>query len=84
MSERRTAGGSRRVIVMSGPLPPRIGGMASVLAALEDSSLAERFDLRFFDTGKTTPPGRPLWLGFDAGAVQLLVEWARECPVSTR
>jgi glycosyltransferase involved in cell wall biosynthesis len=76
MSERRTAGGSRRVIVMSGPLPPRIGGMASVLAALEDSSLAERFDLRFFDTGKTTPPGRPLWLGV-ATRLRLMAAWWR-------
>ena len=76
MSERRTAGGSRRVVVLSGPLPPRIGGMASVLSALGASSLAERFDLRFFDTGKTTPPGRPLWLGV-VTRLRLMAAWWR-------
>jgi glycosyltransferase involved in cell wall biosynthesis len=76
MSERRTASGPRRVVVMSGPLPPKIGGMASVLAALADSSLAERVDLRLFETGKTTPPGRPLWLGV-ATRLSLMAAWWR-------
>jgi glycosyltransferase involved in cell wall biosynthesis len=76
MFERRTASGPRRVVVMSGPLPPKIGGMASVLAALEESTLAERFDLRFFETGKTTPPGRPLWLGV-ATRLRLMAAWWR-------
>jgi glycosyltransferase involved in cell wall biosynthesis len=59
---------------MSGPLPPAVGGMASVLAALGSSSLAHHVDLRLFETGKTTPPGRPLWQGV-AARMQLMAEW---------
>lgn len=50
-------------VVMSGPLPPAIGGMASVLGALGQSELAQRTDLALFDTGKKTREGRSLWEG---------------------
>lgn len=56
-------GMKRRIVHMTGPLPPAVGGMASVLGALEASSLPKRVDLRLFNTGKTTPEGRSLWQG---------------------
>jgi glycosyltransferase involved in cell wall biosynthesis len=63
-------------VVMTGPLPPAVGGMASVLAALQASSLAQRVELRLFETGKTTPPGRPLWQGVTA-RLGLMRDWWR-------
>ena len=61
-------------VVMSGPLPPAVGGMASVLEALAASSLASRVELRLFETGKTTPAGRPFWQGV-AARLQLMRAW---------
>lgn len=61
-------------VVMAGPLPPAVGGMASVLAALGASSLAGRVELKFFETGKTTPAGRPLWQGITA-RLSLMARW---------
>lgn len=57
---------SQAAVVMAGPLPPAIGGMASVIGALSTSSLASRVDLRLFETGKRTPQGRTLWQGVRA------------------
>jgi len=51
---------------MSGPLPPAIGGMASVLGALSESSLATQTDLTLFDTGKKTKPNRSMFEGIQA------------------
>lgn len=48
-------------VIMAGPLPPAVGGMASVIGALAQSSLAQRVELQLFETGKTTPQGRTLW-----------------------
>ncbi|OIP15666.1 MAG: hypothetical protein AUK51_13085 [Comamonadaceae bacterium CG2_30_59_20] len=48
---------------MAGPLPPAVGGMASVIGALSASSLAQKVDLQLFQTGKTTPEGRTVWQG---------------------
>lgn len=62
------------MIVMSGPLPPAVGGMASVLAALQGSSLAQRVQLQLFETGKVTPPGRRLWEGV-ATRLRLMHRW---------
>ncbi len=59
---------------MSGPLPPAIGGMASVIGALGQSLLATRTDLRLFDTGKKTSEGRSLWQGLGA-RFTLMGEW---------
>ncbi len=67
---------NRTRIVMAGPLPPAVGGMASVLAALGASSLPRQVDLRLFETGKTTPPGRPLWQGV-ATRLRLMADWWR-------
>lgn len=64
-------------MIMAGPLPPAVGGMASVLGALAASSLARRADLRLFETGKTTPSGRPLWQGVRA-RVALMADWWRQ------
>jgi glycosyltransferase involved in cell wall biosynthesis len=65
------------MVIMSGPLPPAVGGMASVLGALRDSSLSRRLDLRLFETGKTTPEGRPLWQGI-ASRLDLISRWWRQ------
>jgi glycosyltransferase involved in cell wall biosynthesis len=64
------------MVVMAGPLPPTVGGMASVLGALAASTLAQRVDLRLFETGKTTPPGRPLVVGI-AARLRLMRDWWR-------
>jgi glycosyltransferase involved in cell wall biosynthesis len=61
-------------VIMSGPLPPAVGGMASVIGALRDSSLSSRVDLCLFETGKTTPENRPLWQGI-ATRLALLRRW---------
>ena len=58
----------RQAVVMAGPLPPAIGGMASVIGALCASSLVRCVDLRLFETGKTTPEGRSLWRAVRARA----------------
>jgi glycosyltransferase involved in cell wall biosynthesis len=65
---------TRPTVVMSGPLPPAVGGMASVLAALGASTLPGRVDLRLFETGKTTPAGRPWWQGVGA-RLRLMADW---------
>ena len=66
----------QRVVIMAGPLPPAVGGMASVIAALQGSSLSQRVDLRLFQTGKTTPEGRSLGRGVQA-RLQLMWRWWR-------
>jgi glycosyltransferase involved in cell wall biosynthesis len=50
--------------------------MASVLAALGASTLPGQVELRLFETGKTTPPGRPLWQGI-AARLRLMADWWR-------
>lgn len=67
---------SATCVVMAGPLPPAVGGMASVLEALAASSLASQVELRLFETGKTTAPGRPFWQGV-AARLQLMSAWWR-------
>lgn len=51
-------------ILMAGPLPPAVGGMATVIEDIGRSSLARQVDLVLFDTAKQTPPGRTLWQAF--------------------
>ena len=65
---------SKRIVIMAGPLPPMVGGMASVISALHASSLSQKVDLRLFQTGKTTPEGRSLWQGLKA-RVGLMWRW---------
>ncbi len=48
--------------------------MASVLDALKASTLSRRAKLDFFETGKTTPQGRPLWLGVIT-RLKLMARW---------
>ncbi len=47
-------------VVMAGPLPPAIGGMATVIDDISRTSLAREVELILFDTGKQTPAGRSL------------------------
>ncbi|WP_169805865.1 glycosyltransferase family 4 protein [Azohydromonas lata] len=61
-------------IVMTGPLPPAVGGMTSVIMALKASSLSQHADIELFETGKVTPEGRPLWLGIKT-RLHLMVRW---------
>ena len=61
-------------VVMSGPLPPAIGGMASVIGALSQSELAQRTDLALFNTGKQTSANRSLWEGVRA-RLTLMAAW---------
>lgn len=51
---------TRRRIVMAGPLPPAVGGMATVIDDISRSSLAQQVELVLFGTTKKTPPGRSL------------------------
>lgn len=61
-------------VVMSGPLPPAIGGMASVIDALSQSELALQTDLALFNTGKQTSDNRSLWEGVRA-RLTLMAAW---------
>ncbi len=61
-------------VVMSGPLPPAIGGMASVIDALNQSELARRTDLTLFNTSKQTSDNRSLWEGIRA-RLTLMAAW---------
>ena len=45
---------------MAGPLPPAVGGMATVIEDISHSSLARQVELVLFDTAKQTSPGRTL------------------------
>lgn len=73
MTETRTSATPLRV-VMSGPLPPAIGGMASVIGALSASTLAQHTALALFDTGKKTRDGRSVLEGLQA-RLTLMREW---------
>lgn len=48
-------------VIMTGPLPPAIGGMATIIDDLTHSSLAEKVKLELFDTAKKTPENRSLF-----------------------
>ena len=50
-------------VVMAGPLPPTIGGMATVIGDISRSSLAQRVALVPFNTAKQTAEGRSLITG---------------------
>lgn len=62
-------------VVMSGPLPPAIGGMASVLDALGRSRLASLTHLTLFDTGKKTSAKRTLLQGIQA-RLRVMRDWS--------
>ena len=58
---------------MTGPMPPAIGGMATVLNDLQQSSLAQKVQLEFFNTFKTTPEGRSLF----SAVISKLTLWSK-------
>jgi len=60
---------------MAGPLPPAIGGMATVITDISESSLADRVTLVPFNTAKQTSEGRSLLTGIVA-RVSLWRRWA--------
>lgn len=62
---------SQLKVLSIGPLPPPIGGMATVLQNL-DPALTQVFDHRVLNTAKTTSEGRSLALGV---AAQLALLW---------
>lgn len=45
-------------IIMTGPMPPNVGGMTTVLSDLGESKLSDQVELVFFNTAKTTRQGR--------------------------
>ena len=47
-------------VIMTGPLPPLIGGMVTVINDLNNSSLSQKVDLVLFNTGKATIVGRSI------------------------
>ena len=53
-------------VVMLGPLPPLVGGMASVMVNLRSSALSRYCHLTVINNGKTTPEGRPFLTGAKA------------------
>jgi glycosyltransferase involved in cell wall biosynthesis len=61
-------------VLMSGPLPPAIGGMASVIDMLARSSLSDRCELTLFETGKTTPANRSPMQGLRA-RWRVMTDW---------
>jgi glycosyltransferase involved in cell wall biosynthesis len=61
-------------VVMAGPLPPLIGGMATVIDDISRSSLSKEVNLLLFDTAKRTPPSRPFWQGVVA-RINILKQW---------
>lgn len=54
------------VVLMLGPMPPPVGGMATVVDNLQRSDLGRRCRLVVLNNGKTTPVGRSLIQGVAA------------------
>lgn len=52
-------------VLMVGPLPPPVGGMATVVENLSQA-FAGRLEIRVLNTVKTTAVSRPLWAGVAA------------------
>ena len=63
-------------VIMTGPMPPVIGGMSTVLQDLQNSSLSQQVELEFFNTFKTTPEGRSLFTAVKS-KLALWVKWSR-------
>jgi len=70
-------------VVMAGPLPPAIGGMASVIDDIAHSSLAREVELVLFDSGKRTPEGRSWMQAFGARLALWRVWWNVLSPASS-
>ena len=67
-------------VAMAGPLPPVIGGMATVIDDIARSSLAREVELVLFDTGKRTPEGRSLIQAVIARFLLWLTWWRTLSP----
>lgn len=63
---RRIKADARPRVLQLGPLPPLMGGMATVADNLRHSRLAESCHLTAINNGKTTPEGRSLLVGIGA------------------
>lgn len=63
-------------ILLLGPLPPPVGGMATVVDNLRQS-LSSRHDVHVINNRKSTAPDRSLWQGI-AAQLKLLRELQRE------
>lgn len=63
-------------ILQLGPLPPPVGGMATVVANLQQS-LSANHEVRVVNNRKTTAPDRSLWQGITA-QLRLLFRFAGE------
>lgn len=63
-------------VVMSGPLRPAVGGMATVIQNMAESSLAQKVALQLFNSAKQTPPGRSLWRALK-GRFRIWQQWWR-------
>jgi len=71
-------GGARRPkVLMIGPLPPPVGGMATVVGNLAEG-FAGRVDLKLLNNVKTTAADRRLWEGI-AAQLRLLGRLAGHC-----
>ena len=57
MPGKTTEAGTRPRVLLSGPVPPPVGGIAAFCQALLESSLPERVEMRFV---RTSPAGRAL------------------------
>lgn len=65
------AGDPRERVLMLGPLPPPVGGMATVVENLS-AALRKHLDVEVLNNVKTTPADRSLWQGVRA---QLALLW---------
>ncbi|ESQ16722.1 MAG TPA: glycosyltransferase family 1 protein [Chromatiaceae bacterium] len=69
-------------VLMIGPLPPPVGGIATVLAnlvaAFADSAVEPAIDLRVLNNIKTTRVGRSIWQGLSA-QLKLVLQLALQC-----
>jgi glycosyltransferase involved in cell wall biosynthesis len=63
-------------VLMAGPLPPRIGGMATVVQNVAASSLRRSVALELFDTGKTTSNDRAALVAIVSKA-RMYFRWQR-------
>ena len=66
-------------VLQVGPLPPPVGGMATVVSNL-DAALQGSCEIRTLNNVKTTPKGRTLFQGV-AAQLRLLMRLARYCLV---
>jgi glycosyltransferase involved in cell wall biosynthesis len=70
---------NRTRVLQVGPLPPPVGGMASVVTNLmQDLGARSRYEVRLLNNAKTTRADRPLWRGI-VSQLALLARLATIC-----